>query len=112
MKNGKIFCYCPEKFLACIDADTGELLWKNSDEDLLESHRPQRKAQHYITGYATTCYMKCTDRHVFFAGPQREKTVVASATMVHCNGRMTSAICSSFCEMMPSMLRDRSRPVD
>ena len=37
------------------------------------------KAQHYITGYATTCYMKCTDDFLFFAGPQRARMVVASA---------------------------------
>ena len=80
MKNGKIFCFCAEKFLACIDAKTGKLLWKNVDRDLLEAIGPNEKAQHYITGYATTCYMKCSDKHVFFAGPQRKKTVVASAT--------------------------------
>jgi outer membrane protein assembly factor BamB len=79
MKNGKIFCFCAEKFLACIDAESGKLRWKNSDADLLEAIGPNEKAQHYITGYATTCYIKCTDRHVFFAGPQRKKTVVASA---------------------------------
>ena len=79
MKNDEIYFFCPERFLACVDATNGELLWKNSDSDLLEAIGPNQRAQHYITGYATTCYMKCTDRHVFFAGPQRKKTVVASA---------------------------------
>lgn len=79
MKNGKIFCFCAEKFLACIDAKNGKLLWKNSDRDLLEAIGPNERAQHYITGYATTCYMKCSDRHIFFAGPQRKKMVAASA---------------------------------
>ncbi|MCH2210859.1 MAG: PQQ-binding-like beta-propeller repeat protein [Fuerstiella sp.] len=78
MKNGKIFCFCAERFLACIDATNGELLWKNSDSDLLEAIGPNERAQHYTTGYATTCYMKCTDNHVFFAGPQRKQTVAAS----------------------------------
>ncbi|MCH2203105.1 MAG: PQQ-binding-like beta-propeller repeat protein [Fuerstiella sp.] len=78
MKNGKIFCFCAERFLACIDATNGELLWKNSDSDLLEAVGPNERAQHYITGYATTCYMKCTDDHIFFAGPQRKKMVAAS----------------------------------
>ena len=79
MKNDRIYCYCPEKFLACIDATDGKLLWKNSDENLLEAIGPNEKAQHYITGYATTCYMKCSDDYLFFAGPQRKKMVVASA---------------------------------
>ena len=79
MKNDRIFCYCPEKFLACLDATNGKLLWKNSDENLLAAIGPNEKAQHFITGYATTCYMKCSDDYLFFAGPQRKKMVVASA---------------------------------
>ena len=79
MKNGRIYCFCAEKFLACVDATNGELLWKNSSNDLLEAIGPNERAQHYVTGYATTCYMKCTDRHVFFSGPQRKQTVAASA---------------------------------
>lgn len=79
MKNGRIFCFSAERFLACVDAKTGKLLWKNSDKDLLAAIGPNERAQHYITGYATTCYMKCSDRHIFFAGPQRKQMVVASA---------------------------------
>lgn len=79
MNDTQIFVYCPEKFLASIDRYTGELLWKNSDEDLLNAIGANEKAQHYITGYATTCYMKCNQDHLFFAGPQRSQMVVASA---------------------------------
>ncbi len=79
MKNGRLYAFSPERFLACIDNSTGDLLWKNSDKDLLEAIGPNSRAQGYITGYATTCYMKCNDDYLFFAGPQREKLVVASA---------------------------------
>lgn len=79
MQGDRIYCFSPERFLLCLDAQTGDLLWKNVDEDLLEAVGPNTRAQHYVTGYATTCYMKCDDDHVFFAGPQREKMVVASA---------------------------------
>ena len=78
MNSDQIFCYCPQKFLACINAKDGTLIWKNSDKELLDAIAPNGRAQHYITGYSTTCYMKCTDDHVFFAGPQREKLVAAS----------------------------------
>ena len=83
LKNNRLYCFCAEKFLACIDATNGKLLWKNSDKDLLAAVGPNFKAQHYITGYATTCYMKCDTERVFFAGPQRTKLVVASATDGH-----------------------------
>lgn len=79
MKNGRIYCYSPERFLLCLSADDGRVLWRNKDADLLEAIGPNEKAQHYVTGYATTCYMKCSDGHLFFAGPQRKQTVVASA---------------------------------
>ncbi len=79
MSNGRIFCYSPERFLLCLDARDGKLLWRNSDKDLLDAIDANAKAQHYITGYATTAYMKCNDRFVFFAGPQRNKMVAASA---------------------------------
>jgi outer membrane protein assembly factor BamB len=78
MKQGRIYAYCAEKFLLCLDASTGTVLWRNSDKDLLEAVGPNEKAQHYITGYATTCYLKCNDDYLFFSGPQRKRMVVAS----------------------------------
>lgn len=79
MNGDKIYCYAPEKFIACFEAYSGKLLWKNSDKDLLDAIGSNGRAQHYITGYATTCYMKCTDDFLFFAGPHRQKLVAASA---------------------------------
>jgi outer membrane protein assembly factor BamB len=78
MKNGKIYSYCPEKFLACLDTTSHTLTWKTSARDLLDAIGPNERAQHYVTGYATTGYMKCNDDYLFFAGPQRSKLVVAS----------------------------------
>jgi outer membrane protein assembly factor BamB len=79
MNSDKILFYVPEKFLAALNPKTGKLLWKNSSADLLAAIGPNGRAQHYITGYATTSYMKCTDDYVFFAGPQRKMMVVALA---------------------------------
>ena len=79
MKGGRIYFYCPEKFLGCLDAKAGEPLWKTSAGDLLEAIGPNGRAQHYVTGYSTTTYIKCNDELIFFAGPQRSRLVVASA---------------------------------
>lgn len=79
MNDTQIFCYCPDKFIACISRETGKLLWKNSDKELLDAIGANEKAQHYITGYATTTYMKCTADYLFFAGPQRARMTVANA---------------------------------
>ncbi len=79
MNDTQIICYCPGKFLASIDRYTGKLKWKTDSRELLDAIGDNEKAQHYITGYATTCYIKCDDNFVFFAGPQRARMVVASA---------------------------------
>lgn len=79
MKAGRIYFYCPEQFLGCLDAKAGKVLWKTSAADLLEAIGPNGRAQHYVTGYATTTYIKCNDERLFFAGPQRSRLVVASA---------------------------------
>ncbi len=78
MGNGRIYFYSPEKFLGSLQAKSGDLAWKNSDDSLLQAIGPNGRAQHYVTGYATTSYIKCNDEQLFFAGPQRTRMVVAS----------------------------------
>ena len=78
MRNGRLFYYCPQKFLAGLDMKTGKSAFKNSDAGLLKAIGGNGRAQHYVTGYATTAYMKCNDDQLFFAGPQRNRLVCAS----------------------------------
>ena len=77
MRNGKIYYYSPGKFLAAVDT-SGKPAWKNTDKELLDAIAPHARAQHYITGYATTTYIKCSDNEIFFAGPVRPNLVCAS----------------------------------
>jgi outer membrane protein assembly factor BamB len=79
MMDDQLFVYCPGKFLASIDTKNGKLLWRNTSKELLESISKNEKAQHYTTGYATTCYMKAAHDYLFFAGPQRKQLVAANA---------------------------------
>ena len=79
MKNGRIFCYSPAKYLLCLDAKNGSVFWENSGAGLLEAIGADWKAQLYVTGYSTSTFIKCNDRHLFFAGPQRTKMVAVSA---------------------------------
>ena len=79
MRSGRIYFYCPGKFLGTLDAKNGKALWKNDDAKLLEAIGENARAQHYVTGYSTTTYIKCNDDYLFFAGPQRNRFVVVSA---------------------------------
>ncbi|MFQ5808442.1 MAG: PQQ-binding-like beta-propeller repeat protein [Armatimonadota bacterium] len=79
MGNGRIYYYSPQKFLACRDARNGELVWKNSDRDLLTAIAPTGRAQNPRQGFSSTNFLKCDKERLYFAGPQRPNVVVASA---------------------------------
>lgn len=78
MKGGRIYYYCHPKYLACLDARHGQLVWKNDDSKLLESIGPHERAQTARLGFASSAYMKCSDEAIYFAGPQRPRLVAAS----------------------------------
>ena len=83
MFDNHIYFYSPENFLACLDTTSHALAWKNSAPALLQAIGPNGRAQHYVTGYATTSYIKCNQQQLFFAGPQRPRFVVASTSDGH-----------------------------
>lgn len=77
MRNDRIYFYSPTKFLGCLDARSGEVVWKNTNAELLEAIGPDGRAQNPIAGYSTQTFIKCTDDLIFFAGPQRPRLVAA-----------------------------------
>lgn len=77
MKDGRIYYYSPRKFLACLDLQSEEVRWRNTDGDLLEAIGKDERAQLYKTGYSTSTFLKTTTDHLIFAGPQRPNLVVA-----------------------------------
>lgn len=80
MTGGRIYFYSPERFLGCLDAQTGKLLWKTSDAELLQAIGPSGPAWASAEwGFATVPFLKCNDKYLFFSGPQRPNFVIASA---------------------------------
>jgi outer membrane protein assembly factor BamB len=79
MSAGKIFFYSDQKFLAALDAKTGKVAWKTSDKALLEAIGPHKPAQNPGEGFASTSYVKCSEKALFFAGPTRSNIVGVSA---------------------------------
>ncbi len=79
MHGGRIYGYSPDRYLTCIDAKSGKPLWKNDDKRTLEAIGANGRAQGYIRGFASTCYMKSGDDYLYFAGPQRERLTAVSA---------------------------------
>ena len=84
ISGGRIFYYSDQKFLACLDAKRGKPLWRSSDPKLLEAIGPNHRAQVWYRGMSTQGYMKCSDKAIYLAGPQRTRLVAVSTA----DGRM------------------------
>lgn len=78
MESGRIYFYSHTNFLGCLDARTGRELWRITDGSLFEAIGPHTRAQSPATGFASCVYLKCTDKALYFAGPQRSRLVAIS----------------------------------
>ena len=78
LRGGRLYTYCPDKFLLCLDAKSGKPIWRSDDKETLEAIGVNGRAQGFIRGFSTTCYVKASDDHLFFAGPQRYSLTTVS----------------------------------
>ena len=72
MKNGRIYIFRFGAYLGCLDAKNGEELWRKTPENapkLFESLGSYLNRQDWRTNWRTTCYLKCSDKALYFAGP-------------------------------------------
>ena len=79
MRGGRIYFYSDRKFLGCLDAKTGSVVWKTNDPKVLGAIGEHHPAQFARRGFQTSTYVKCNDKALYFAGPQRTKLVAVSA---------------------------------
>lgn len=73
LKGGRLYIGHYGQFLACLDARTGNDLWRRTaekDPELFKAIGPYRPGQGYVQGWRTQAYLKCTDQALYFAGPQ------------------------------------------
>jgi len=78
MGGGRVYFLSPEKFLGCLDAETGEVVWKTSDPDLLAAIGPRFAAQPRWTGLSPMIYVRCNDEYLFFSGPRMPRVIAVS----------------------------------
>ncbi len=79
MAGNKIFFYSHQKFLGCLDAKSGKVVWKSSDPKMLKAIGDHARAQYPLAGFSTSSYVKCSEDALFFAGPTRKNLVAVSA---------------------------------
>jgi outer membrane protein assembly factor BamB len=78
MRGGRIYFYCRGKRLGCLDAAKGRIMWTSAEPKLLEAIGPDTRAQRAYYGFTTSAYMKCNEKVILFAGPQRARLVAVS----------------------------------
>jgi len=82
MKNGQIYIYKHGSFLACLDAKTGNDIWRktpDNDPGLFTALGDYLHRQDWRTNWRTTAYLKCSDKALYFAGPTVGKLLAVSA---------------------------------
>jgi len=82
MKDGRIYIFRFGAYLACMDAKNGGVVWRRTPEnapELFKSLGEYLNRQDWRTNWRTTCYLKCSDKALYFAGPQVGKLLAVSA---------------------------------
>lgn len=82
MKDGKIYFFRFGSYLACLDAKTGNEVWRKTpqhDSKLFAALGEYQNRQDWRTNWRTTCYLKCSDKALYFAGPCVGKLLAVSA---------------------------------
>ena len=81
MKNGRIYFCHFSKYLVCLDTKTGKEIWRKTPENdpkLFKAIGPYCPYEAWSTGWRTTYYLRCSDKALYFAGPQVFDVTAAS----------------------------------
>jgi outer membrane protein assembly factor BamB len=82
MSSGRIYVFRFGAYLACLDTGNGRELWRatpQSSPELFQSLGEYQNRQDWRTNWRTTCYLKCSDKALYFAGPPIGKLLAVSA---------------------------------
>ncbi|MBD3267815.1 PQQ-binding-like beta-propeller repeat protein, partial [bacterium] len=78
MQDKRIYAYSHKNYLVALDTQTGKPIWRQSDEKLLQAIGEHDPAQTWQKGFSSQIYLTAGNQALFFAGPQRTKTVAVS----------------------------------
>ena len=81
MKKGRIYIFRFGAYLACLDAETGKVIWRKTPDnaqELFVALGPYSNRQDWRTNWRTTCYLKCSEEALYFSGPQVNKLLAVS----------------------------------
>lgn len=82
MKNGRIYIFRHQSYLACLDAKSGKTVWRRTKDDapeLFEMLGERLEGQGWQNNWRTAAFLKCSDKILYFAGTAVGKLVAVSA---------------------------------
>jgi len=77
--GGKIFFYCPNAHTGCIDASSGQVIWRNDDPEVIRLIEQPGRGLQSTPGFRTTCYCLYTPEVIFFQAQTRMNVVAVSS---------------------------------
>jgi outer membrane protein assembly factor BamB/SAM-dependent methyltransferase len=77
--GGRIFFYCPKAHTGCLDASSGQVVWRNSDPEVIRLIEQPGKGLTSTPGFRTTCYCLYTPDVIFFQAQTRMNVVAISS---------------------------------
>ncbi len=83
MNGDRVFAFRFDAFLTCLDAKSGQVIWRQTKENypaLFDALGKQLNRQGWETNWRTVAFLKCNQDALFFAGPQVSKLLVVSAS--------------------------------
>jgi len=81
MKNGKLYAFRFGRYLTCLDAQTGRVLWRKTRAnapELFDAIGTYQHRQSWQTNWRTAVYLTCGDQALYFAGTQLGKLLAVS----------------------------------
>lgn len=82
LTGGRIYFGHFGRYLMCLDAKSGQMLWRRTiekDPEVFKAIGPYRPGHGYVGGWKSTVYLKATDKILYILGPQVEWLTALSA---------------------------------
>jgi len=81
MKNGRVYAFSFGNYLTCLDAKSGEPLYRHTPStapDLFEALGEYQNRQDWRSNWRTAALLRCSDQALYFAGPAMQRLVAVS----------------------------------
>ena len=80
LRDGKVYFYCPEKYLAAADSRTGDILWTNDQQQTLSLIEQPGQGLTSTPGFRSACMAVATPHALILQGQTRMNVVAVSTS--------------------------------